>query len=288
MRRFLGMLTGMLLIVGTTATPTLAGSLFLTGHDPDFHGIFGSNTAGARNLNTTAIGFITNPTFNPFTNSGIGKFLFVQSNISPPGGHVNGLDGLIASGYSLGTDFEQHNASTLNAELSLLGTKYNGIVVASDFGGLLTQAELDILNSRSSDVISFLNAGGGLYAMAEGNSGAHLTPGGNHFGFLPFVNISNPLNQPEVGNTVTAFGAALGLTTNDVNGNASHTVFNGTFGLSIVDLDSSNRILSLAGRGQINPQTGIVPEPSSLVLVGVAGVCFAVCRSRRKRKTAAR
>jgi hypothetical protein len=48
--------------------------------------------------------------------------------------------------------------------------------VASDFGGILTQAELNILNADSSNIINFPNSGGGLYAMAEHNSGAGLTP----------------------------------------------------------------------------------------------------------------
>ena len=58
------------------------------------------------------------------------------------------------------------------------------MVVASDFGGLLTQAELNILNARSGDIINFLNQGGGLYAMGQSNDGAGLTPDGGHFGFL--------------------------------------------------------------------------------------------------------
>ena len=102
--------------VGGLSASAWAGAIFLTGHDPDFHASLGGNTTGARNINTSAIDFITDSAFNPFSSIAGVKFLFVQSNISPPGGHTNGLNGIIDSGYTSGTDFEQHNASTLIAQ----------------------------------------------------------------------------------------------------------------------------------------------------------------------------
>ena len=152
------------------------GSIFLTGHDPDFHALVGGNHAGAADITKAAIHFVMDPAYNPFVAQGISKFLFVESTGTPPVGHVHGVNGLIASGFKLGIDFDLSDASTLNAALVQLGTTYGALVIASDFGGILTQAELDILNARSADIIAFLNAGGGLYAMAESDNGAHLTP----------------------------------------------------------------------------------------------------------------
>ena len=256
-----------------------AGAIFLTGHDPDFHAFVGGNAAGAQNINNAAIDFILDSAFNPFTGNTTMDFLFVESFISPPGGHVNGVNGIVASGYTSGTDFEHHDASTLDAELDLLGTKYAGIVVASDFGGVLTQDELDILNARSADIIAFLNAGGGLYAMAESNSQAALTPDGGHFGFLPFIVTSAQLNQSEIGYTVTPFGASLGLSNSDINNNASHNIFSGTpLGLSIVDVDALGNTMSLAGRPTNIPN---VPEPNSLALL--VGALAGLCGMRRRR-----
>jgi hypothetical protein len=251
-----------------------AGSIFLTGHDPDFHASLGGNSIGAQNINKAAIGFIMNPAFNPFSSGGVTKFLFVESNIAVPGGHVVGANGIVASGYAMGTDFEKHDATTLNAELDLLGTKYAGIVVASDFGGILTQAELDILNARKNSIIDFLNVGGGLYAMAESNNGAGLTPNGGRFGYLPFITSGVSLDQSESGFTVTPFGNSLGLTDSDINGNASHNVFTEFGGLSVVDNDASGRVMSVAGR------VLVVPEPLSCVALTLGAL--AVLRRRRR------
>ncbi|MDR4517531.1 MAG: hypothetical protein MRK00_09120 [Nitrosomonas sp.] len=264
---------------------SFAGSIFLTGHDPDFHASNSSGTAidsiGAVHINQTAINYILDPTFNTFAAGGTSKFLFVESNISVPAGHRHGVNGIIQSGYALGVDFEHHTASTLGAELNLLGTKYAGIVIASDFGGILTQAELDILNFRSGDIINFINAGGGLYAMAEGNSGTGLTPGGGHFGFLPFVVSSTGFNQSEAGTTVTAFGASLGLTDADVSANFSHNIFNDAFGLNVVDRDSAGQILTLAGRPTTITPGGVVSEPAMVLLFTLGLILLTATRQQR-------
>jgi len=197
-------------LVLAIAPHAFAGAIFLTGHDPDFHALLGGNSTGAVNINHAAIDFVMDPAFNPFVSGGVNTFLFVESKIVPPAGHTNGVNGIVASGYTAGVDFEHHDASTLDAELDLLGTKYSAIVVASDFGGVLTSAELNTLNSRSTDIITFLNDGGGIYAMANSNSQAQLTTGAEPYGYLPFVVVAPQLNQNETGFTVTPFGASLG------------------------------------------------------------------------------
>lgn len=272
-----------------SAQAVSAASIFLTGHDPDFHASNSAGTAvdsiGAVHINQIAIGYIMDPAFNLAVSDGATKFLFVESSIATPGGHRIGKNGIIQSGFVEGTDFDHVDAGGLNAALDLLGSTYGGIVVASDFGGLLAQAELDILNARSADIIDFLNIGnGGIYAMAESNGGAGLTPSGGHFGFLPFVASSTGLNQSEAGTTVTLFGAALGLTNADVSSNFSHNIFDDTFGLNIVDRDRAGNILSLAGRGTIDPGTGIgvVPVPAAFWLFGTALIGFVGFSRRRK------
>lgn len=271
------------LLLWSATSISWAGSIFLTGHDPDFHALVGGNSLGAQHINQSAINFILDSAFNPFVATAP-KFIVVQSHIPIPGGHVDGRLGIAASGYVEGVDFDVHDASTLNAALNGLGTLYSGIVVASDFGGLLTQAELDILNARSTDIINFLNAGGGLYAMAESNNGAHLTPAGGRFGFLPFVVTGTSLDQSETGFTVTAFGAALGLTAADINGNASHNFFPSTFGMNVVDLDAQGNIMSLASRALVTPGgVGDVPEPSTYLMAAMGIGMIALAKYRRRR-----
>jgi hypothetical protein len=100
-------------LMGVSAKADIVGSIFLTGHDPDFHAFAGGNSTGAAHINVDAIKFVTDPTFNTFANAGIKKFLYVTSSVAPPGGHVDGTNGLLTSGYVLGTDFDRADASTL-------------------------------------------------------------------------------------------------------------------------------------------------------------------------------
>ncbi len=262
------------------AAPGRAGSIFVTAHDPDFHADVGANAPGAEHINQVAIGYIMDAAFNPYVSGGINKFLFVESSITPPPGHVDGLGGLVNSGYVSGVNFERHTALDLNSELNLLGTKYSGIVVASDFGGILTQAELNILNARSADILTFLNSGGGLYAMSESDLGAGLTPDGGQYGFLPFLVSSAALNEGEVGNTLTPFGLGLGLLNTDINGNASHAYFTATGGMNVVDVDPNAHILSLATRSAVT-SGGVVPEPKTLALLGLGLLGLVALRARK-------
>ncbi len=273
--------------------PHKQASIFLTGHDSDTHAGHGGNAVGAQHVIQSAIQFVTDPLFNPFAASGVGKFLFVESQIPTPPGHGAGVLGIIDSGYQPGEDFDLHDASTLLEALSALGTEYSALVVASDFGGLLTQAEQDILNEHAEEIIGFLNSGGGLFALAESNDGAHLTPNGGLFGFLPFVASNAALNQFESGNSLTPFGASLGLTSSDINGNFSHNMFLNNSGLNVVDVDSAGRIISLAGRGRVTDM-GVVPVPITVVpepsTMGLLLSCLlpALREARRRRAPARR
>lgn len=277
-----------LLVGGAGQLPAAPmASIFLTGHDPDFHALLGGNFTGAQHINQDAISFVTDPAFNTFSASGINRFLLVTDVSNPGGGYSDPRLGLNISGFTGKYDVADNGSaggSILNLN-TVNFSNYDAIVIASDFGGWLKQSELNILNARSADIISYLNKGGGLYAMAESGPPFGLASSGL-FGFLPFVVTSDTKNQTETGNIVTPFGAGLGLSASDINGNESHNIFTATSGLNVVDFDSSGDILSLAGRGVVGGsgvnQPG-VPEPATLILFGVGIASLVTARRLRRR-----
>src|SRR3954464_13439089 len=84
-----------------------AGSVFLTGHDPDFHSQPGLGSGDV--LLAKGLGFVTGGTFNDGLAST--KFLWVESDIAAPGGHVKGYDSLDDVGAVLGVDYDIVNAA---------------------------------------------------------------------------------------------------------------------------------------------------------------------------------
>src|SRR5947209_7910187 len=116
-----------LALTGVSANADIVGSIFLTGHDPDFHAVEGGNALGAQHINQAAINFIMDPTFNTFVAGGNHNFLYVECDTCPvPSGHVDGVPGMTVSagGYPPGTTFETHGAADgLATELGKLGTK---------------------------------------------------------------------------------------------------------------------------------------------------------------------
>lgn len=274
MLRTLSQLAGAATVLVSGASSFAAGSIFLSGHDAIWHGAF--------NLAVTGIEYARNGNTEPF--------LFVESKTAPvPGGNSHEAPNLAGYLGYVPADYVVMDAADL-AGLSNFRTaleSYSAIVVASDHGGMLTSDELGFLNANTPAIIDYLNDGGGIAAFAESDSGGLLgaTP---RFGFLPFVVSSDTLNEVEDGNTVTAFGASLGLVDGDVNGNFSHNIFLPGSGLNAVDLRDGNpeEILSLAFRGTGITEDGVGPVPEgSTVLAGIvlAGVVIA----RRARRQAA-
>ena len=247
-----------------------AGPIFLTGHDPDFHSQL---DPGAKNLLTTGLNYVTGNT----TFSSSEKFLWVESRIPRPTGHLVGEHGLNAIGLSLGVEYDRANAAEF-ASVNL--ADYTAIAIASSFGGLLTRAELDALINRASDIKDFINNGGGLFAASECYPcGSNLLAGSTApdlFGYLPVDVTSIGAAAPF---TPTAFGSALGLTAADLN-SPTHNSFGLVGGLNVVDVDRLGNATTLAGVVGISgggfTSGSSVPEPATLLLMGMglAGIGF--------------
>ena len=257
------------------------GGVFLTGHDPDFHAIQGGNPTGAKNIIKAALNFTTN---NHTQN-----ILLVTDLVNPGDTPFRTSDprlGLTSAGYTFDVADDGLAGGIVKDLHTVNFSSYNAVVIASDFGGWLRQSELDILNSRSNDILTFINHGGGLVALAESGSPYGLTTHGE-YGYIPFIVTKEDKDQNEVGNKVTSFGATLGLTNSDLNGNASHNVFTSAGGLNIVDIDPSGQILSLAYYGTLGPSgpTGSsVPEPGSLAFISGLAVTGALMIRRRRKQ----
>ena len=248
-----------------------AGPVLLTGHDPDFHAQGTSTEAtNTRLFLDSILDFVTGGTYD----GGAQKFLWVESRIAPPSGHRTGELGLTALGLTLGTNYDRANASELS---TVTFSSYTAIVVASSFGGLLGRAELDALITRSADIASFVNAGGGLAAFAECSAtsgcGANLLGGSTApslFGFVPVtgivpVGVAGPF-------TVTAAGAAAPYNLQDAWVNSpTHNAFSEVGGLTVLDTDTNGNAVTIAGNvtisgGGFSP----VPEPPVVLLLGAA------------------
>lgn len=260
------------------ASRAQAGPIFLTGHDPDFHS---QDSVHARNLLTAGLQFVTGNTYA----SGQ-KFLWVESFLSPTSGHRVGEDGLNALGLTNGVQYDWVDAAGFaSADL----TQYDAIAVASSFGGMLTQRELDALIARKTAITDFVNAGGGVLALSECFPASSfclsdtLGPSPDLFGFLP-VAVTSVATSAPYGLTLAGQSLFPGLTDADMN-DPTHNSFGAVGGLTIVDTDVNGTPTTLAGNVRIDNGTFTpVPEPGSMLLLGSGVVMLAARRFRGRTR----
>jgi hypothetical protein len=276
--RLLAIIGAGILLLSTSLSPAEAGNIYITGHDPDFHAQ--AQVSGQTQLRV-GLDFVTGGTFD----DGLQKFLWVESRLAPPGGFLLGEAGLGSIGLTLGVNYDRANA----AELAAVDfSTYSAIVVASSFGGMLTKAEINALIARKEDIKTFVNAGGGVFAMSECFPTSSFCLSNNVdastalFGFLPVSVTSVDTAAPY---KVTAFGASLGLTDADVSDCCTHNSFGEIAGLTIVDTDNNGVPTTLAGNVRIADGGFVpsVPAPASLLLLAIGVVAAGLGRRRISR-----
>jgi len=257
------------LLASLPAQAQSGGAVFVTAHDPDFHG---QSSQGARHLLQVAMDYVSQGQI-------LEKFLYISSfpgctpddNSCAPEHFLNPMVTLRMMGLEPGIHYDHVDAAQfLVTDLR----SYRFLFVPSDHGGLLMQSDLDALVARTEDILDYVNHGGGLLACAE--SGGLAPDTSKHFKFVPFLSSTNRFTQAETGSGLTAFGASLGLLPRDIDSNFSHSLFETAGGMHVVDVDRRGRILSLAYTGfffpdRVGDQSVNVSPRSSVVETGTEG-----------------
>ncbi|MBJ7607997.1 MAG: sigma-70 family RNA polymerase sigma factor [Candidatus Dormibacteraeota bacterium] len=228
--------------VSTPATPPPGGRIFVTGDDPDVHAHYGPNAAGAQHLIQVAVGYVTSGKTAPR--------LLLVTDLRDPGGSLHGDPrlGLHDSGFTVDVADDGSGATGVLDLHTVRFADYDAVIVASDFGGWLRQAELDVLDARQAELASFARAGGGIVAFAEAGAtaaqGSAPTTSHGFFGFLPTAMSAAALSEYEVGVTVTAAAGALGLSNGDEAQNYLHTAFTPPPGATPLVVDPAGRAIA--------------------------------------------
>jgi hypothetical protein len=221
------------------------GRFFLSGQAPDVHA---PEQPGARQLLAKALAYVREGHTLPF--------LWVESRQPASDGHRAGKVGLEAIGLVEGQDYVHLDAAQLKAQpatwWTTLGTRFSAVVVASD-QALLTQAELDQLNSHRGALTRFMRQGGGVVAFSQGGQG--LT-GRDFYEFMPFDVVPGKSTPAAPPFAVAEFGQqVLGLEPGDV-GSPAYSHFGGTTGYyaPAVVSEATGEVLALAGEVELGAQ----------------------------------
>jgi len=274
------------LAVGLLAAPLISwgGNIYMTGHDLDFHcdGNQQCNAFGA------AINFVRSGAPNPllpilFVDSGsematsAGNAATRARNTIDPGGIINFTvvtpTAFSAAGFSLST------------------SSYSAIAFASaaSCGGCdLSPADITAINTRTSAIQAFFNAGGGLFYNAGANDRA------TYYASVPIpasaVAVSAPFTLTTVGKAAP-FSLIEGVGSgSDDNCCATHNSFTlpgAGSPLIVLETDAAGFAETLAGGNVTITSGGFggggVPEPATFVLLGVPlGLFVLTFLARRK------
>jgi hypothetical protein len=208
-------LCSMSTLVGQTAglaVTVTGGPIILAGHDADDHG-FESIYAG-----------LFNSLRSQATNGGTGILALGADEASRAGTWIKTVASLMAT--------PQTVTFVNNAAISTQSfTGYSILFVPSDdhdTPGGITASENSLLTARAGDVAAFVNSGGGLFGLTQGE----LT---NPFGYLGSVGAFTTVSAPPSGQlpsgglfdnvAPTAEGLLLGIAESNIDGCCWHNVF---------------------------------------------------------------
>lgn len=263
--------------VMSSSPASAGGNIFLTGHDTDYHAIFGGSggTTPARTALTADIIFVRNGSTLP---------VLVLDK-----GSLELSNALTA----LGVPHVTMDPATIT-DAAFDPTLYSAMAVASNVtcGGCdLTNADLAALATHTTAINAFFNAGAGILGLSGASD---LTA----YAYVPEAAANAGGSPPSTGYVETLAGTSNGLVAE--NGDATHNFFPtpGTGGLSsayqIAEIlpgvgGAADRIESIFVKngtiictGPTCTITGGVPEPASwaMMLLGFGAIGWTMRRKR--------
>lgn len=224
------------IVLGETAG---FGPVILSGMDPEDHG-----------------GFVGGPGWEMIRD--IMKFVVEESGLSPQPSRVVQLGGsstnaLIAQSAAgvLGFTFT-HAFGPAISTVNLFD--YDAIYMPTslaDVGGGMSQAELDLINQRGPEIITYINTGGGVAAFAQN------LPGG--YGWFPLTGLQVAIPSTGTGITITPEGQLI-LSPSAIQVEPFHTAFVGPpgyFGLDVLAVESGGAMQAIIIGGIV-----LIPMPT--------------------------
>ncbi|GEM_PF-5058227 len=254
------------------AFPVHAGNIFITGHDSDEHNNSAYMAAG---LDYTLFG--TASTAAARAGKSV-AYIGVNRSSTP--------SGIASAGYS---------PTFFSATAAGIGGALSGGFDAVMVGSGSTPAAAANLASAASAFATYFNGGGSLYVNTDEGFGQ------SWYDFVPSFGtaVNNTISVSGVF-APTAAGLAIGLTDPVVDRDITHsfydgidtslfTVFEVTDSLARFGADNGKpvafgaRNLGIGGGGFTGGGTPSVPEPATLVLIGVALLGWTAARRLRRR-----
>ena len=247
------------LLSGMIAAPAMAGNIYLTGHDVDFH-------SGQNGYDTVILDYLRGAGTGSEIAAGSYRIGILRSSE---------IGGSVTNPVGFGTITTMDPTTNL-PDSAAWNTFLGGIdvlLIAShqNCGGCdLSTADSNHINLFATEIANFFNAGGDIYA----NTGADLA---TYYNFLPPSAVATGASiSGSSGFSATAEGTAIGITNAMINGFPTHNRFN-SFSSAFTVFETRNisgvtETISIGlqggtiGGGVITVPGG-VPEPSTILLL---------------------